>query len=128
MSLLLSRRIKESYLEEVTNIFYYNPKQAMLNSRIVSLVDRYGEPKILVADGFIEMKLEKDKKSFGLFVSTGPKLIAVAVCVERESKIEIVHMTTSPLIRGEKFARTLPALIIEQLGNSENCHVSFSYL
>ncbi|MGE4286493.1 MAG: hypothetical protein AB7F23_07890 [Phycisphaerae bacterium] len=128
MKLSLSRRVNESYLEEVTSIFYYNPKQATLIDRIVCLVDRYGEPRISVVEGCIEMKLEKEKGSFGLFVSKGPKLVAVAVCVERDSGIEIVHMTTNTKIRSKKFVRVLPALIIEQLSASDGCRVSFGYL
>jgi len=89
----ISNRINEIYYGNLEKIFYLNSRQHFHIKAIERMVEKYGNPKIIEKDGYLEMTSEKCSDSRSLFISKGPALIGVLIYYQSSNtNIEIIHI------------------------------------
>lgn len=86
-------KISYNYKSVTENLFYHNSRQHFHINAIERMVYKYGNPKIIEKDGYLEMTSEKCPYSHSLFISKGPALIGVLIYYQSSNtNIEIIHI------------------------------------
>jgi hypothetical protein len=92
LGLHYSNRINCTYLEDLRSIFYFNKDQKKYHSKIIEVVEKYGEPQIIIdSRGFVTFYLDKCPNAKTLFTSTGPTFLGVLIYKQNEGYLEVLH-------------------------------------
>lgn len=93
LSIDICNKIKSDYRNYLEKLFYHNQRQRFHIKAIERMVEKYGNPKIIEKDGYLEMTSEKCSDSRSLFISKGPALIGVLIYYQSSNtNIEIIHI------------------------------------
>jgi len=98
-SIHLHSSIAEEYRQEIEDLFFFNPKQAVVRERVRQHVERYGMPAIRCHDGRASLELGLVEHAQTLFILAGEdpeKLIGVLLYVREGDCLRVLYLALSP--------------------------------
>ena len=116
--IIFSSSISEQYEKILERMFYFNDQQNIFYSRIMELVQKYGEPRIVHRGSNIAMEVDPSICCQCLFAAIGPKLVGVLVYTkDSPQNLLILHIAVEEVYsyRGELRDLMLIGRMIEQL-------------
>ena len=86
-------KVSYRYRIALEQLFFHNPRQHFHINAVKRMVEKYGNPKIIEKDGYLEMTSENCSDSHSLFISQGPVLIGILIYHQNcPSNIEFIHI------------------------------------
>jgi hypothetical protein len=90
-------KMSSSYTEALTKLFFFNEKQQAHYDQIVTVVGKFGEPRLIQEGDFISLGIIGRPDSKSIFVSYGPALVgALIYLIEPHDTLQVVHIVIDP--------------------------------
>lgn len=95
----LHSSIPEEYRQELEDLFFFNPKQAMVRDRVRQHVERYGTPAICCREGLVSLELSRVDHAQALFIMRDKdpeELIGILLYVREGACLKVLYMALTP--------------------------------
>jgi hypothetical protein len=81
--------------EELEEVFFFNPKQPLVRSRVLEHIERYGPPEIVEQAGGITLALRGIDQAQTIFLMDGnsrSRLLAAVIYIREEERLKVLYL------------------------------------